>query len=101
MNYRVAVISVILLSGCSVMPEVVPTGWHSYKIFKEQKTGFSNTTSFKQEVVSKAYEYCVSQDKDIQIESIFETRPPYVLGNCPRAEVRFKCLSPSKRVGFW
>jgi hypothetical protein len=48
----------------------------------------------KGDAINEAQQYCASKSKDLRIVHESESQPPYVMGNFPRAEVQFMCLSP-------
>lgn len=86
------------LAGCASNTGVVPTGQGSYIVAKQAATGFPGLGNLKAEALEEASRYCVSQQgqgHELFVVRATETQPPYVLGNYPRAEIEFRCGSPS------
>jgi hypothetical protein len=84
---------VVLVGGCAANSGVVPIGQDTYMVSRQAATGFSGSGNLKAEAFQEANEFCVSQGKLIQVVSTSEARPPYVVGNFPKAEIQFMCLS--------
>jgi len=82
----------IILSGCAIHSGVVPIGQDTYMVSRQAATGFTGMGSLKADAFREASEYCVSQNKKIQVVNTNESQPPYVLGNFPRIEMQFMCL---------
>ena len=51
----------------------------------------------KAEIISEGSRHCAGMGKEFQIVSTQETQPPYILGNYPRSEITFMCLSAGDR----
>ena len=83
----------LLLVACASHTGIVPMGKDTYMIAKQQGTGFPGLGSMKGEIITEGNNYCRSQNKEFQIVSTNETQPPYVLGNYPRSEITFMCIS--------
>jgi hypothetical protein len=86
------IISWFLLAGCATNSGVVPIGQDTYKIYKRGATGFSGSEAVKSDVLIQASEYCAGLKKSLHVVSMILGRPPYIMGNFPKAEVQFKCL---------
>lgn len=91
-----AVIS-LALSACASHTGIVPMGRDTFMIAKQQATGFPGLGNMKAEIIAEASQYCSAQGKELQIASTQETQPPYILGNYPRSEIQFMCLSTGDR----
>jgi hypothetical protein len=63
-------------------------------IQKQAATGFPGPGSLKADVMRQAGDYCASQGREFLLTNVSETQPPYLLGNYPRAEINFRCVSP-------
>jgi hypothetical protein len=85
--------SAILVSGCASHTGVVPLGQDTFMIAKQQATGFPGLGNMKAEIVAEGSKHRASLNKRFQIVSTNETQPPYILGNYPRSEITFMCLS--------
>ena len=83
-----------LLTGCaSSTTGVISMGRDTYMISKEQGSGFSGLGTMKGEIIAEAVQFCGKQGKEFQLTSAKETQPPYILGNYPRSEIEFKCVT--------
>ena len=91
------IILVAALSGCASNSGVVPVGPDTYMVSRQAATGFSGMGTLKADAFQEANEYCLKDKKKVQVVRTDESRPPYLLGNYPRAEVQFMCLSPGDK----
>ena len=82
----------LLLAGCASHSGVVPIGPDTYMVSRQAATGFSGSGTLKAEAFREANEFCLSQQKKLQVVSTTEAQPPYILANFPKAEVQFMCL---------
>ena len=83
---------IITFSGCAINSGVVPMGQDTYMVSRQAATGFSGMGSLKAKAFREASDYCISQNKKIQVVNTIESSPPYVLANFPRVEIQFMCL---------
>ncbi|MDD2856509.1 MAG: hypothetical protein PHU01_13350 [Desulfuromonadaceae bacterium] len=90
---KLLVLTVAILTGCASHTGIVQIGKDSYMVAKQQATGFPGLGNMKAELITEAAQYCALQGKSLQIVNATETQPPYILGNYPRSEVNFMCLS--------
>jgi hypothetical protein len=98
MNKLTGVAAIALaLNACASHTGVVPIGRDTFMIAKQQVTGFPGLGNMKAEIIAEASQHCAAQGKEIQIVSTQETQPPYILGNYPRSEIQFMCLSAGDR----
>lgn len=72
-------------------------GPDTFMVSRQAATGFSGTGTLKADAYREAGEYCSQNGKQMQVVATHEAAPPYVLGNFPRAEVEFMCLSAGDR----
>ena len=84
--------SAIFLCGCASNSGVVPAGPDSYLVSRQAATGFSGMGTLKADALREASEYCVSHGRLFVVTKTSESRPPYILGNYPKADVEFQCL---------
>lgn len=89
--------SIVVLSGCAVNTGVIPIGQDTYMVSRQAATGFTGSGSLKAEAFGEANQYCASQNKMLQVVSTHEAAPPFILGNYPKAEVQFMCLTKGDR----
>lgn len=80
------------LIGCAANSGVVPIGQDTYMVSRQAATGFSGSGTLKAEAFQEANQYCVSQRKVLQVLYTDEAKPPFILGNFPKAEVQFMCV---------
>ena len=89
---QLCVLGAVLVGACASNPGVAPMGQDTYVVTRQAATGFSGTSDLKVEALREANEYCASLQKAMQFLNASETKPPYIFGNFPRAEVQFKCI---------
>ena len=72
-------------------------GVESYRVFIQGATGFVSMSAVREDAEQRADAYCKARD-DRRWDAIEETTadPPYILGNFPRIEIVFQCLSKSQ-----
>lgn len=80
------------LLGCASHSGVVPAGQGQYIIASQAATGFPGLGNLKADQLREASEFCAKSGQDFELLDSKETRPPYLLGNYPRAEIRFRCV---------
>jgi hypothetical protein len=83
----------LILTGCASNSGIIPIGKDTYMVSRQAATGFSGSGTLKAEAFQEASAYCTNQDKSLQVVSTQEAQPPFLLGNYPKAEVQFMCLS--------
>lgn len=82
-----------VLASCASNSGIVPMGKDTYLLAKQQATGFPGLGNLKPEILQEANSFCGSKGSALQVVNVSETQPPYVLGNYPRVEVQFMCVS--------
>lgn len=92
-KYTVVALVALTLSACASHTGVVPMGRDTYMLAKQQATGFPGLGNMKAEIIGEASRHCTGLGKEFQIVSAQETQPPYILGNYPRSEIQFMCLT--------
>ena len=96
MKHISAVIIAILLVSCAANSGVIPMGTDTYFLSRQAATGFSGASTLKSEVLQEANQYCQGQRKVMEVISLTEAQPPFILGNYPKAEVQFRCGGKSQ-----
>ena len=81
------------VTGCAANSGIVSTGQESFVVSRQAATGFSGSGNLKAEALGEAGQYCTERSKVIFVTDTTEAQPPYILGNFPKAEVRFMCLN--------
>ncbi len=61
-------------------------------VSRQAATGFSGLGTLKADAIQEANQYCLSQDKTLHVISATEAEPPFILGNFPKADIRFSCV---------
>jgi hypothetical protein len=69
-------------------------GSDTFIVTRQAATGFSGAGTLKADAISEAAQYCEARGKVLKIVAVTEAKPPYILGNFPKAEVIFKALDP-------
>lgn len=67
-------------------------GQDTYFITRQAATGFTGIGDLKADAFRQADAFCKSRGEFLEIIHTREARPPYILGNFPKVEVRFTCL---------
>lgn len=93
MKYCMAAITAAALAGCASNHGIIPIGKDTYMVSRQAATGFSGSGTLKAEAFQEAAAYCAGQSKSLQVVNTQEAQPPFVLGNYPKAEVQFMCLT--------
>lgn len=88
------VIAVVLLGACASNSGVVSLGADRFMVSRQAATGFSGLGTLKTDALREAEQHCSRNGKAVDVLKTTESKPPYVLGNFPRAEVEFMCLDP-------
>lgn len=81
-----------LIIGCAINSGIVPMGQDTFMVSRQAATGFTGSGDLKAEALREANIFCKKQGKYLQVIHTSEARPPYILGNFPKAEVQFMCL---------
>lgn len=87
--------SILLISGCASNSGVAPMGGDTFMVSRQAATGFSGTADLKAESLREANQYCTERRREMIVVSATESKPPFILGNYPRAEVQFRCVEPA------
>ena len=89
-----ALAATLALAGCASHTGIVSMGRDTFMVAKQQATGFPGLGNMKAEIIAEGSAHCRAQGKEFQLTATRETAPPYILGNYPRSEIEFMCLSP-------
>jgi hypothetical protein len=79
--------------GTTVATGTPTPGNEAYRVFVQGATGFVSTGSVRDDAEQRAKDFCDRKGK--AVESLSETTadPPYILGNFPRIEIVFDCVT--------
>lgn len=86
-------IGVVLISGCAANSGIVPMGSNTYMVSRQAATGFTGMGTLKAEAMREAYTQCSKTDKAVKVIETIDAKPPYIFGNFPKTEIRFKCVA--------
>ena len=91
MKYKAIAVCIILV-GCASNSGVVPMGNNTYMVSRQAATGFSGMGTLKAEAMKEAYQQCQKTGKSVEVIETIDAKPPYIFGNFPKTEIRFKCV---------
>lgn len=92
---KLSCLCLLALTGCAQNSGVVKYQSDIYMVSRQAATGFSGAGTLKSEVLKEANTYCDKQGKDVDVVEEIDAEPPYVFGNFPRSEIRFRCVDRS------
>jgi len=84
-------VAALLVAGCAANSGVFSSGSSTFTVSRQAATGFSGSGNIKAEAMTEANDYCQSRNLQMEVVSVKEAQPPFILGNFPKAEVVFKC----------
>jgi len=93
MKLTALLLSALILSGCASNSGIIPIGKDTYMVSRQAATGFSGSGTLKAEAFQEASAYCTGRGRSLQVVNTQEAQPPFLLGNYPKAEVQFMCLT--------
>ena len=83
---------VLILSGCAANSGIIPMGNDTYMVSRQAASGFTGMGTLKAEAMKEAYQQCQLAGKSVEIIEAIDAKPPYIFGNFPKTEIRFKCI---------
>jgi hypothetical protein len=86
-------LALLIACACASNSGVVPMGSDTYMVSRQAATGFTGMGTLKAEGMKEAYEQCQKTGKSVQVLEAIDARPPYIFGNFPKTEIRFKCVA--------
>jgi hypothetical protein len=89
----VVAIVAILLSACASNSGVVRMGNDTFFISKQAATGFTGLGSLRGDAMREAYAQCSQAGKSVEVTNTDQSNPPYLLGNFPRVDITFRCVT--------
>ena len=92
---KVLLLCVVVLAGCAANSGVVPMGEDRFMVSRQAATGFSGSGTLKAEALKEADEHCKKINRVLVVRKVTEAKPPYILGNYPKAEIEFSCVARS------
>lgn len=88
----VAATAFLTVAGCASNSGVAPLGNGEYVVSRQAATGFSGIGDLEAKTLREADAYCSSKGMTMTAMNTNESKPPYIFGNFPRVEVRFRCV---------
>jgi len=86
---------VFVLFGCAQNSGIIPMGGETYMVSRQAATGFTGMGTLKAEVMREAYSQCQKSNKMVKVLETIDAKPPFIFGNFPKTEIRFKCVIES------
>lgn len=83
---------ITLLGGCAANSGIVPMGSNTYMVSRQAASGFTGMGTLKAEAMKEAYSECKKTGKAVKVLETIDAKPPYIFGNFPKTEIRFKCV---------
>ena len=68
-------------------------GQGNFLVSRQAATGFSGSGNLKADALREANQYCAGQQKELNVVTTYEAEPPFLLGNFPKVELQFTCIS--------
>ncbi len=65
----------------------------TYRVFRQAATGYISVETTRQNALKAASDFCDSYGKKAVLRSETKSVPPHILGNFPRVELIFACVS--------
>ncbi len=92
MKYKMQfLIQMCLLSSCATSSGVISIGKNKFSIYEQGGSSFSNPGAQKVSAMKQAGRFCTEKEKEVEIIEEKLSKPPYILGNYPSAEIVFTC----------
>ncbi|WP_245423171.1 hypothetical protein [Shewanella frigidimarina] len=86
---------VLVLAGCAQNSGIIPMGGETYMVSRQAATGFTGMGTLKAEAMTEAYAQCQKSKKMVKVLENIDAKPPFIFGNFPKTEIRFKCIEES------
>ena len=84
-------LALFMASGCAVNSGVQAFTDDVLMVSRQGATGASSQSDLRGAAMNEARAYCEQRQQRFTLVELIEARPPYILGNFPKAEVRFQC----------
>lgn len=92
MKYILIMLLAFILPGCAANSGVVPMGNETYMVSRQAASTFSGMGTLKADAMREAYQQCQLTGKNVEVLETIDAEPPYILGNFPKTEIRFRCV---------
>lgn len=97
MNKKLLFLFSALIVGCASNSGIVPMGRDTYMVSRQAASGFTGMGTLKAEAMEEAFNQCQKTGKAVEVIQTIDAQPPYVMGNFPRTEIRFKCVVDAEK----
>ena len=67
-------------------------GNDTYMVSRQAPSGFHGMGKLKADAMHEAYGQCQKENKTVEVLETIDAKPPYIFGNFPKTEIRFKCI---------
>jgi uncharacterized lipoprotein YmbA len=83
------------LAACATQTPVQQLSGDVLTVSRQAATGFglSGQAETRLAAMDDARTYCATRSETFELVELVENQPPFILGNFPRAEVRFRCVA--------
>lgn len=81
----------LIVAGCATNSGVQPFSGDVLTITKQAASGFASASDLRGATINDARTYCDGLGRRFAMVEVIEAQPPFILGNFPKAEVRFRC----------
>lgn len=82
------------LAACATQTPVQTFSGDVFTVTRQGATGFSGQSDVRGATMNDARAFCEARRERFELVELVENHPPFILGNFPRAEVRFRCVAP-------
>lgn len=82
---------VLAVAACATASGVQPFSGDVLTVSRQGATGASDPALIRGATMNDARAYCESKGQTFELVELVEAKPPFILGNFPKAEVRFRC----------
>ncbi len=83
----------LFATGCATASGVQPFAGDVLYVSRQGATGADSPSAIRGAAMNDARTHCESLGQRFDLVELIEARPPFILGNFPKAEVRFRCLA--------
>lgn len=85
------VLAALGLAACASDSGVRPLSDDVFYVSRQGASSFSSQDDVRGATMNEAREFCSARHQAFHLAELIEAHPPFILGNFPKAEVRFRC----------
>lgn len=93
----VLILPIALIAGCASNSGVVAMSQDTYFVSRQAATGFGGMSNLTALAYAEANQFCGEKSLVPKVTQQHESKPPYILGNYPRVDVWFQCITKESR----